>query len=119
MSDGWLYKPLQAHGPYRAPTCYPSAMVLRGEPKPKGDAWCLATVGGAAASGSHWRPWCSDCRHSVTLSATDLIEVHHVAPDTPFWTLVQRLKCGACRSLKVGMRAGTGRDIILACDARQ
>ena len=81
-------------------------MVMRGEEMPKGTTWREATVGSAAARRSYERIWCEDCRHDVTLAAQELID-RGVPPETPFWTLAQRLKCSACGSTKVGIMAAS------------
>ena len=82
-------------------------MVMRDEKMPKGTAWREATVGSAAARRSYERVWCEDCRHDVTLAAQDLID-RGVPPETPFWTLAQRLNCGSCGSVRVGIMAASG-----------
>lgn len=79
-------------------------MVMRGEKRPEGDEWKKATVGNAAANRSYQRIWCEDCRHQLVISAQKIIE-KGVPPITPFWTLVQRLKCSKCGSVKVGIMA--------------
>ena len=81
-------------------------MVMRGERMPKGDDWRRATVGSAAACRSYERIWCEDCRHELVIAAKDII-AKGVPPETPFWTLVQRLKCSKCGSNKVGIMAAS------------
>jgi len=80
---------------------------MRGERMPKGDAWRKATVGSAAFHNYYQRIWCDDCGHHLIIHATDIIELYGVPPETPFWTLAQRLKCGKCGSLKVGVMAAS------------
>ena len=82
---------------------------MRGERAPEGDGWRKATVGSAAKNRSYERIWCENCGHELIVSAKDLIEKHGVPPETPFWTLAQRLKCSACGSVKVGVMADSYR----------
>ena len=79
---------------------------MRGEKMPKGTAWREATVGSAARNRSYERIWCEDCRHELVISAKDII-AKGVPPETPFWTLAQRLKCSNCGSIKVGVMAAS------------
>ena len=81
-------------------------MVMRGEKIPKGDNWRKATVGSAAACRSYERIWCEDCRHELVIAAKNII-AKGVPPETPFWTLAQRLKCSKCSSTKVGIMAAS------------
>ena len=83
-------------------------MVMRGERMPKGDDWRRATVGSAAACRSYERIWCEDCRHELVIAAKDII-AKGMPPETPFWTLAQRLKCSACGSHRTGIMAATWR----------
>ena len=73
---------------------------------PKGTAWREATVGSAAKNRSYERIWCEDCRLELVIAAKDII-AKGVPPETPFWTLVQRLKCSACGSARVGIMAAS------------
>jgi Zn finger protein HypA/HybF involved in hydrogenase expression len=82
---------------------------------PKGDNWRKVTVGSSAQhEESYKRIWCEDCERDIVIHVRDLIETYQIPPQTPFWTLVQRLVCGKCRSKKVGMmlasheKAGNG-----------
>ena len=63
---------------------------LRGEKRPQGDGWRTVTVGNAAFNNDYQRIWCDDCRHQLIIHAVDLIELHGVPPETPFWTPAQR-----------------------------
>ena len=81
-------------------------MVMRGEKMPKGTAWRKATVGSAARNRSYERIWCEDRRHELVIAAKDII-AKGVPPETPFWTLAQRLKCSACGSVRVGVMAAS------------
>ena len=81
---------------------------MRGERMPKGDDWRKATVGSAATHRlGYQRMWCENCKHELVIHARDIIETFGIPPETPFWTLAQRLKCGACGSLKVGIMASS------------
>jgi DNA-directed RNA polymerase subunit RPC12/RpoP len=77
-------------------------MVMRGEKRPKGDGWRRATVGNAAFNNHYQRIFCEDCRHHLIIHAQDLIDLHRVPAEIPFWTLAQRLVCGKCGSKKSG-----------------
>ena len=88
-------------------SCYVGIMVMRGERQPQGNDWRKATVGSAAAKRSHRRLWCEGCRHALTVSAEDLIELYGVLPEMPFWTPAQKLVCGACGSHQVGIMAAS------------
>lgn len=82
-------------------------MVMRGEKQPKGDGWRKATLGNAAFYNAYQRIWCEDCRHELIIHAEDIMELHKVPPETPFWTLAQSLVCGKCGSKKVGIMAAS------------
>ena len=71
-------------------------------------------MGSAAARRSYERIWCEDRRHELVIAAKDII-AKGVPPETPFWTLAQRLKCSKCGSTKVGIMAARHRD--KACNA--
>jgi ribosomal protein S27E len=82
-------------------------MVMRGEKQPKGNDWRKATIASAARYRSYERTWCEDCRHEHIVSADDLIEFHGARAEESFWHLAQRLKCGACGSIRVGIMAAS------------
>ena len=82
-------------------------MVMRGEKRPHGDGWRKATVGNATFNNAYQRIWCDDCGHQLIIHAEDLIEQHEAPPETPFWTLAQRMVCGKCGSKKVGIMAAS------------
>jgi hypothetical protein len=90
--------------------CFHNAlMVYRGEEQPRGDGWRKATIGSAARNGSYQRIYCDDCKHQLVISAVDLLEKFKIPPETPFWTLAQRLVCSKCGSTKVGIMADSWR----------
>lgn len=82
-------------------------MVMRGEKQPKGDAWKRATIGNAAEQRQYQYIWCEDCRHRVEVPAAELMRQGKFPPDTPFWNIAQRLVCGACGSVNVGISAAS------------
>ena len=82
-------------------------MVMRGEPQPKGDGWRKATVGNAAFNNQYQRIWCDACGHTLIVHAEDLIKLHGVPAEMPFWTLAQKLVCSACGSKKIGIMAAS------------
>lgn len=50
---------------------------------------------------------CEDCRHRVEVAAAELMRQGQIPPDTLFRTIAQRLACGACGLIRVGIRAAS------------
>jgi hypothetical protein len=79
-------------------------MVMRGERPPKGDAWKRAVIGRAADQGDALNLSCATCRRFVQYSAAEFMTRHRIPRNTPYYSLVQRLKCASCGSREVSLQ---------------
>jgi rubredoxin len=82
-------------------------MVMRGDKMPPGTAWRQATVGAAARAVSMQHVFCQDCSHRFDILARDIVEKWGVHPDTPFWSLAQKMRCSKCGSTRVGIQSAS------------
>lgn len=76
-------------------------MVRRGERPPKKRNWQVATIGSSARNGEGFSVTCDDCMHCVEESSAEFMARQGLPPETTFYDIVYRMRCGRCKSTKV------------------
>jgi hypothetical protein len=76
-------------------------MVRRGEKPPRKRDYELATIGSSASLGYGFRAICDDCRHQVVWDCAEFMADHNLRPETTFYALAARMRCGKCRSTNI------------------
>jgi hypothetical protein len=80
-------------------------MVRRGELPPRKRNYELATIGSSASLGYGFRAICEDCRHQAEWDCAEFMAKHGLLPETTFYELAARMRCGSCSSTNICLMA--------------